>query len=216
VNTSPEIPEDIDYNYQLIEALNQLEEKYNDKIIILEYHRNVPDYEDPDHSIENESLYSKYIAHVQPDSKGVPDVFINGTTARVQGAYDAGSTTKIRLEEAIEPLLFRNSQFALEPKVEATSSGYNISVNIARLGENEANDILVKAVYISKDDDSFHQRVVRQISKSNIIAKIEAGEVKEVNFPTYQPFDQTRESVIFFVTSEDEIQVYQSIKVDLL
>jgi hypothetical protein len=216
VNTSSDIPPEIDYNYQLIDALNQLENKYRDKIIILEYHRNVQEYIDPDYSIENESLYSKYILHVAPGSKGVPDVFINGTTARIQGAFDAGGTTKIRLEQAIEPLLIRNSHFALEPKIESSSSGYNISVKIARLGENEANNILVKAVYISKDDDSYHQRVVKSISKSNIISKIEAGEVKEVNFPSYQPFDQNRESVIFFVTSEDEVQVYQSIKVDLL
>lgn len=216
VNTSSAIPEEIDYNYQLIDALNQLEKKYQDQIIILEYHRNVQEYSDPDHSIENESLYSKYISHVEPGSKGVPDVFINGTTARIQGAYNAGGTTRVRLEQAIEPLLIRNSHFALEPKINPSSSGYQISVKIARLGENAANDILVKAVYISKDDDNFHQRVVKHISKSNIITKIEAGEVTEVNFPAYQPFDQNRESVIFFVTSEDEVQIYQSIRVDLL
>jgi hypothetical protein len=212
VNTNTEIP--FDYNFQLITALNQLEDKYGDKIIILEYHRNVQEYDDPNHSIENESLYSKYILHIEPESKGVPDVFINGTTARIQGAYDAQGTTKIRLEQAIEPLLITNSRFALEPRIVASSSGYNISVKIARLGEDVANDILIKAVYISKDDDKFHQRVVKQISKSNIIDNIEAGEVKEVNFPHYQPFDQNRESVIFFVTSDDEVQVYQSIKVD--
>ena len=216
VNTSSQIPEEIDYNYQLIDALNQLENKYQDQIIILEYHRNVPQYTDPDHSIENENLYSKYIANIQPGSKGVPDVFVNGTTARIQGAYDANGTTKIRIEQAIEPLFIRNSHFALEPIIETSSSGYNISVKVARLGENAANDILVKVVYISKDDDNFHQRVVKHISKSNIITKIEAGEVIEVNFPAYQPSDQNRKSVIFFVTSENEVQVYQSIKVDLL
>ena len=213
VNTDTLIP--FDYNFQLLEALNQLESKYEHQIVILEYHRNVQNYVDPDHSIENEALYTKYVDYAQPDSKGVPDVFINGTTARVQGAYDATGSTKIRLEQAIEPLLIRNSSYAIEPKINKISAGYEISTIIARLGNSSGMNLLVKAVIISQDDNEYQRRVVKLISKSNVITEIEPGEIKEVNFPVYQKTDQNPESIIFFITSDDEVRVYQTLKVDL-
>jgi len=213
VNTNIEIP--FDYNFQLLEALNQLESKYEHQIVILEYHRNVQNYIDPDHSIENEALYTKYVDYAQPDSKGVPDVFINGTKVRVQGAYDAAGSTKIRLEQAIEPLLIRNSSYAIEPKINKISAGYEISAIIARLGTSTGINLLVKAVFISQDENEYQRRVVKLIYKSNVITEIEPGEIKEVNFPVYQKIDQNPGSVIFFITSDDEVQIYQTLKVDL-
>ena len=68
---------------------------------------------------------------------------------------------------------------------------------------------------ISQDDNEYQHRVVKLISKSNVITEIEPGEIKEVNFPVYQKTDQNPESIIFFITSDDEVRVYQTLKVDL-
>ncbi len=213
VNTNPEIP--FDYNFEMLMALNDLKSKYGVQITILEYHRNVQDYTDPYHSIENEALYTKYVAGVDPGSKGVPDVFINGTVDRVQGAFDGTGSTKIRLEQAIAPLLMQNTFYAIEPGINKTEAGYEISAIIARLGTSDGSNLLVKAVVVSEEDQTYHRRVVKLISKSNVISHISAGEIKEIDFPTYQPENQNPASVVYFITSEDETVVYQCTKVDL-
>ncbi len=213
VNTNESIP--FDYNFQLLAALNQLENKYRDQIVILEYHRNVQNYLDPFHAIENEALYTKYVDIFDPGSKGVPDVFINGTADRVQGAYDGSGSTRIRLEQSIEPLLIKNSLFAIEPRISKSDADYELSATIARLGKSPAKDILVKAVVISREDEQYLRRVVKLIFKSNVISEIEAGELKEIDFPLFQKEDTHPGSVVFFITSEDESSIFQSIKADL-
>jgi hypothetical protein len=212
LNTNEDIPED--YNSQMIIALNRLAAKYEDKINIIEYHRNVGTYPDSLHVIENENLYSKYINYFEPGSEGVPDLFINGTGARIQGAFEAVKT-QVRIEQALEPYLIENCYFALEPIVTITPGRVGLATKIARLGTTSEKNILVKAVVMSFKDSPYHQRVVREIKKSNIIEQIYSGEVKEIAFTDFEFESSEQLSVIFQITSADELRIYQSKKVSI-
>jgi hypothetical protein len=169
-------------------------------------------YSDTFHLTENENLYTRYINYLDPGSRGVPDLFINGTVARVQGAFDA-LNTRIRIEKVLEPFLIDNCYYALEPNISDEPGRLKLSTRIARLGSRSGEDILVKAVVIRFIGSPDHQRVVRAVKKSNLIERIGPGEVKEVAFADYEYQPPEQLSVVFLVTSGDELDIYQSVKV---
>lgn len=202
------------YNQYVLSALDQLKQKYAGQITIAEYHRNVPGNIDSLHLVENEFLYNNYVEAYAPDTKGVPDVFFNGIDGRVQGASSVASAA-LRLEEALQTLLLQNSFFTLEPQMTISEDQLNLSVKLARLGTDPAENILVKAILIEKIDDQFLKRVVRLILKSDIIPAISAGEVITLQFETVDIQTNSVYGLILNVTSENELTVYQSFEVNL-
>jgi len=210
VNTNNEF----EYNQYMLEAVDLLAAKYPNKLTVVQYHRNAGSIEDPFHLAVNEFLYEKYIAALQTGDKGVPDVFMNGIATRIQGASST-SGALFRLEEAIQPLLVENSYFTIEAEVKRNNSDVAISCRIARLGSAEINDILVKAIVVEKVDNLVHKRVVRAILKSNVISKFSPGEIKEIKFDKYSEISNSDLKVILSITSEDELQIYQSEEVEV-
>jgi hypothetical protein len=212
VNTTDSIFND--YNRHLLLALNDFKADYNEKITIAEHHRKINNqYDDGYVLINSEILYDNYFQGFANGIKGVPDVFINGIEARVQGASSPASVL-FRLQQAIDSLVSKNSFFTIEPDIIKDGNEYNISATIARLGSTDAEDILLKAIITTEFDNNLHQRVVTEILKSQVISKFANGEIKEVNLGDVS-ISQYESKVIFMITSEDELDVWQSLKVDL-
>jgi hypothetical protein len=217
VNTSDSLINN-QYNSFLLEALDQLENIYSEKITIAEYHRSIfPQYPDTLSTIANEILYGYYFDYFwnlnNNTVKGVPDVYINGTEARIQGASST-ATVLFRLQEVLDPMISQNGYFTIEPNITKDGNEYKISAKIARLGSTNAEDIILKAVIISKFDNGLHERVVTEYLKSQDISSISNGEIKNVDLGEV-PDPPVSTKVIIMVTSEDELQVFQSLEVDL-
>ena len=216
VNTNDTLP--YPYNEYLLDALDQLEDNYADKITIAEYHRSIlPEYPDTLSTNDNEILYGYYFDYFWDLNnnavKGVPDVYINGVSARVQGASSTASAL-FRLQEVLNPMVSQNSYFTIEPLITQDGNDYKISAKIARLGSTDAEHIIMKAVIISKYDNGLHERVVTEYLKSQEIENISNGEIKEINIGE-TPISQLESKVIFMITSEDELQVFQSLSVSI-
>jgi hypothetical protein len=205
VNTNNELS----YNQNMLNALDLLDEKYPDKLTIMQYHRHVGPNLDSLHEDLNEILYDSYVNEYQAGSKGVPDVFINGSATRIQGATSVANAL-FRLEEAIQPLLVQNGYFTLELKLSRNNSEVTFSAKIARLGSSPIDNILVKALIVENIDNQLHKRVVRDMQKSSVISNMSPGEIKEINFDSYQDSSNSDLKFVCIVTSEDELNIYQS------
>jgi len=214
VNTNDSLIQINPYNEYLLDALDQLESIYGERITIAEYHRKINnDYPDGYDSNENEILYNTYFQGINSGIKGIPDVFINGIEARVQGA-SSQSTVLFRLQQVLDPMMSQNGYFTIEPNITEDGNEFNISAKIARLGSTNAENIIMKAVVISQFDNGLHERVVTDLLKSQEIDNISNGEIKEVSIGDISSI-QNQTDVIFMVTSVDELQIFQSIKVHL-
>jgi len=211
VNTNPSAPHSL--NDTLLLALDQIYNDHRSKLSVLEYHRNTTYFTDPFYDISNENLYDIYTGNV---GEGVPDVFINGTAARIQGASTIQNSI-FRLEQALQPFLIENSYFTIEPTVAEANNQIDISAEVARLGSTEAENIILKAVVIYLIDDDLLKRVAFGIGKSTIIDNIENGEMKEINIDPINKatFQYSNYSVVLMITSEDEKNIYQSVKVEI-
>jgi hypothetical protein len=215
VNTCDSLP--YSYNQDMLIALHGLENEYDNKITIVEYHRNTgvnQEYIDQYHLPEAENLYEKYI-DIYGGPKGVPDVFFN-VRNRVQGVYNLADTEE-RLEKELQSLLNENSYFTIEPEITKRDNEIDINVTIARLGSKNARDIKVKVIIIERMYGQYIMRVVRKILVSSTIDLLAHGGTKEVHFDPVPMDDQWGSDleVVCNVISEDELDIYQSIKKEI-
>ena len=212
VNTTDSIPNA--FNEYLLDALDELESSYSDKILISVNNRRIKNNFFYGYFIKDiELLYETYFQGYDSGVRGVPDVYINGIEARIQGA-SSQSTVLFRLEEVLNSLITSNSYFTIESNIIQDGNEYKISAKIARLGSTNEENIKVKAIIVSKYDNDLHERVVTDILKSQDIGNISNGEIKEIDLGEV-PATSIDSDVIFMITSDDELQVFQSIKVDL-
>lgn len=216
VNTTDSLLLTHPYNAHLLDALDELETIYADKISIAEHHRKINGNFDDGYIFDNNSsefLYNTYFLGYNEGVKGVPDVFINGIKARVQGASSASSVL-FRLQQVIDSLITKNTSFTIEPGISSSGNGYNLSAKVARLGSTNAENLLLKAIIINQFDNDLHERVVTHILKSQDINNIANGEIKDINLGEVQNM-QNNSSAIFMISSVDELQVFQSTKVEI-
>ncbi len=202
------------YNQWALQALDSIKVIYGDKILIAEYHRNTDQYTDDYFKDKFELLYEKYVKNSYLNIKGVPDIFINGTTQRVQGAASvSGVTTRLNL--ILSELVILNNYFTLEPAaININSTELTASCKIACLGNQSAENLLLRMILIQKVNSLELKRVVNDLEKSIIISRLEAGEITTTNFNPIR-ISQRPDKIIFSLTSSDELIVYQNIKVDL-
>jgi hypothetical protein len=201
------------YNQYMISALQTIAGRYPGKIVFMEYHRNTTHFTDDLAIPENEILYENYLDEFD-DLKGVPDVFINGSVARVKGASSIEAAVE-RIDNAIQDLLIENTFFTIEPSVKRTNSRISISTKIARLGSESISDVIVRVTVTEQLDTDLKSRVVRSIENSNLIPRLEPGEQKEINYSDVTLSSANKFHVIFTITSDQNMIVHQSKEVDV-
>lgn len=198
------------YNLWALQALDSIKELYGKRVVIAEYHRDSSPYASP----VFENLYDKYVDNSTDIIKGVPDIFLNGVSARVQGASAAASVVS-RLNAFLSDWVVRNNYFTLEAEdVKWDDSEISAACRIARLGSEPAEDILLKMIALKQVNSGQLKRVALGIEKSVVISKIEAGEIKTEDFEMGN-LSSRPDKVIFCLTSSDELHVYQSIEVNI-
>jgi hypothetical protein len=203
-----------DYNRWALQALDSIRQQYRSDIIIAEYHRDTQQYADPYSNSIFELLYEKYVAHSDPAIKGVPDIFINGISQRVQGASGV-SAVMSRLNAILSDMIIVNSYFTLEPgNIHVSDSEISATCKIARLGNQSAEDLLLRLIAVHAYNSGELKRVVTNLVKSDIISRLNAGEIKTVVFDAV-PISIRPSALIFSLTSADELIVYQNIRVVL-
>jgi hypothetical protein len=165
-----------------VDALDSLAGVYSDRLVIAEVHRNVQQYTTPYHRSENEILYDQYLAALGSDQKGVPDVFVNGTEARIQGAASL-EFAFFRIQQAVLAFLSDESAFSLDIRADTNAEGVTPVVSVARLGDQDATDLVVKAMLICRTSEPRIRRVVLGTSKSAFVPLLKHGEFRTLELP---------------------------------
>ena len=213
VNLEPGLPLEI-CGY-MVDALDSLASLYPDQVVIAEYHRNVKNFPTPFHRAENEILYQHYwdaLDSTVRGMKGIPDVFINGTEARVQGASDKASAF-FRLQQAV---LSRASDAGLYTiEIEASVSGSQITpqVTLARLGNSDAENLLVKAVLVSRIAFPRYTRVVSGAVTGTVIDRLNRGQIMKITLPSMQSDASVPRELIACVCDRDQKTIFEVKKV---
>lgn len=200
-----------EYNEYMLSALQTIVNRYPGKFTLLQYHRYTSSDTDSLAIPENESLYEQYVNKFDA-LKGVPDVFINGSVDRIKGASSIENAIE-RVDNAIQPLLIENTFFTIEPTVTRTNSKISISTKIARLGSESISDIIIRATVTEQIDSGIYTRVVRHMENSNLIPRLQRGEQKEIKYSDVTIESGADLQVIFTVTSNQSLIVYQSVEV---
>ena len=200
-------------NEYALQALDSLSTFYKSRIIIAEYHRNTAEYSDAYHTEKNELLYQHYVSQFD-NFKGVPDIFINGTRQRIQGASSA-SYSIFRLEEALQEEMLKNAYFLLQPAYSREGNTISPLIRIARLGRQPVRQIIIKALIVSHISAPFLERVVRSAVESQIISQLSPGEQKQITLPEMRIDDGSVNSLIVYVTNADATEIYQCESVNI-
>jgi hypothetical protein len=188
----------------MLDALRELKAKYGTAIVLCEYHRKLENYYDPYATPDNDLLYANYT-----DVKGVPDVFINGASVRIQGS--SGSENSLfRLETALQDLLHKSSYFTFEPELNRDGNTVHLRVIMARLGSKSVQNIIVKAVLKEKIDDRYHCNVVRKVMQSPVIERMSPGDIQSLVFDAFDIEQSGTFSLVLLVSSAEKIEHYQT------
>jgi hypothetical protein len=214
VNTNAQLADSVQYNQNMLTALYQLQIKYDTKITVAVHHRNLASYQDPLAIFESEDVYLRYLQTEDEPVKGVPDVFINGSDTRIQGATTS-TNALYRLETALQPLLIANSYFTIEPEVHLNNGTLSCKLTIARLGDSASDDILAKMLVLQDVGNQWERNAVRAMRRSNLIPEILPGDRKEISFSDVTGLETHPTRVVISVVSEDEYTIFQSIRVEL-
>jgi hypothetical protein len=211
VNTNNPFP----YNLWTLEALDSIKSIYGSNAVIIEYHQDTQQFTDPySNTLIFEPLYEKYVQNSTPNVKGVPDVFIMGSGQRVQGASSTNSVLT-RLNSILTPLVVLNTYYTLEPaNINISGNQLSMSCKVARLGNQSAANLSLRAILLRQVNSQELKRVALDIVKADNIARLEAGEIRTVDFDPFE-FIERPDWIIFSLTSSNELMVYQNIKVNL-
>ncbi|GEM_PF-2001912 len=197
----------LQFNQFALGALDSIVQQNRDRVVVVEYHRNTRDYDDPFHLPQNESLYQNYVNRFD-GMVGVPDVFFNISEARVQGASSVGNSF-IRFNDALSPLLNRSSEFALEINYLLDGSSVIPEIIVAKLGTSDANKFVIKAILISEIDQAFLKRVVVDFTRQEVGA-LAHGEFTTYNLPPLNmAMPQYQHSLVVYITDFGNSRVFQ-------
>ncbi|KAA0227708.1 hypothetical protein EDS67_14110 [candidate division KSB1 bacterium] len=151
----------------------------SDQIIIVEHHLPSANYNDSYALQESADRYNN-LAAADP---GVPDVFFNGTLARLQGASSAHTAAQ-RYRAALQNESGKIAYFTLEAKKSIAETGIEINATIARLGDSPASQFAVTAVVWEDLGLAGHRHVVRKVFSPEAVNGLAAGDTRTVRFAT--------------------------------
>jgi len=178
-------------------ALDSLANVFStDALIIAEHH--LPSTSFVDQNALAESL-ERY-ANLTAVNRGVPDVFFNGSSTRVQGASSM-QTALARYRDTIDRIAGAVSHFTIEADKKTSGARIDLDVTIARLGDREFSQFSVCAVIWEDLGTSHRHRVVRKVVAHQIFNSIAPGEKKVMSFSAQVPvaLDPGRLSAAVFV-----------------
>jgi hypothetical protein len=152
------------------------------QVVIVEHHLPSAKFADAAALPESAARY-KILTTADP---AVPDIFLNGTQNRVQGASSA-SAALFRYRNAIQAEIDKVAHFTVEAKATIAASQIEIEVTVARLGSDSFSQFAVTAMIAEDLGRPGLHHVVRKILLPESFSGIAAGERKSVHFTASLP-----------------------------
>jgi len=172
-----------DYCEQALIALEQISEsaEFKNRICVIEYHLDLTSvgFSDPLGLAVCNDRYHQYVPN--RNDRGVPDAFFNGLTNRVQGASSM-QQIKNHYLEVLNNLTGKKSYFKIEASKNIVGASIEIEAKIARLGNSGKDDVTVQVVLFDDRGLQGQRNVVRNIFPAQSIQRINAGEVRTMQF----------------------------------
>ena len=190
----------VQYCANALDGLMNLEAEFgNSQLIILEYHYNEVTWQD-EYAIQEANVRYNELA---PSSYGFPDVFFNGADSRIQGAYSAESAYQ-RYRDEFGDELNTAGLYTIEAQVSTSSNQTTVNVSVARLGNTSVSNISIHAVVVHDMGDDRHRHVVKSVLLSQMINRLEAGEIEDVTFTFPTSLSSANNaSLVLFVYDEN-------------
>lgn len=194
-------------------GLDQLTREYNSpKVLYLEHHVAKTVSTDP---LALDASLSRYLALVpQTAQQGLPDVFFNGSTERVQGASSAARAYQ-RYLDALKNQLSGSSFFTIEAVVQDSGDHMTFYVQFAPLGQKSASKASIYLV-LAEEKTSAHP-VVRSIVLAETFDEIPAGKIINMTKSLTVKSDWQKSNLKAFVVIQNNrtCEVLTSAEVDI-
>ena len=207
---------EVEYSDWAVQGLSNLAAIYGEDIVIAEYHRDLDGNNDPyDDSTTVEkfkNLHTKYVGQ-NPIQRAIPDVFINGADNRIPGASDANSVNE-QASGIVENLLTQKNYYRIEPAIESNGGDISVSCRIARLGNESAEGLKLRLIFIKDYQQQYLNRVVMDMTLAEQVPDIERGGYEEIDLGSFS-LGSAPTSVITALLSTDERTVLQCVKQDI-
>jgi hypothetical protein len=198
---------------EALAGLDQLMREYNShNFIYLEHHVAKTPSTDP---LALETSLARYLTFVpQATQQGLPDVFFNGSAARVQGASTA-SLAYQRYREQLEGQLSEKSFFTIEATARMLQDQVVLSSRIARLGRHDASDVIVYDI-LAETLQAKHP-VVRAIVPVKTFDTIQCGEIKSMSTMIALNVEWQKSQLVAYIVIQDNqtFEVLASTRVDI-
>ena len=164
------------------------------QVVIVEHHLPHPNFADAYALAESRDRYHDLTA----TDLGVPDVFLNGTAVRVQGASNEANAL-LRYRNAIDAEAGKTAFFTIEAKKNVNGSALTVDVAIARLGSSDFGSFSVLAIAFEDLREAGHHRVTRKVFPRQNFSGLRAGERKNAQLAVSAIANAERLSVIVLV-----------------
>jgi len=142
----------------------------------------------------------------------MPDVFINGTEARIQGASDKASAF-FRLQQAVLARASDIGRYTIELEASVSAGRVTPQVTLARLGDSDAENLLVKAVLVSRIASPRYTRVVSGAVTGTVIDRLNRGQIMKITLPSMQSDASVPRELIACVCDRDQRTIFEVEKV---
>ena len=210
VNTSAAIPGG--YSEMAEAGLDEVQRFYGDKVIIVEYHRDIKGYDDPFNTsttnIRFTQLHEAYTTG-QEIPRAVPDIFINGSERRVSGASSAATVAEQVRQKTAEISEGKN-YLSIDIEAELLHSAeIQVTCRIASLGNKAAENKKLRLIYLTKGANNSGGRTVQDLVMVEKMPDISKGGIVKVTFDSYL-FTEKPDKIVVAVTSGDGLHIIQA------
>jgi hypothetical protein len=167
------------YSNYALDALENLSDDYKNSVIVLEYHVNSSIGDD---SLATEENYKRYKEYEMNESKrAVPDIYISGDFARIQGASSVDAAQD-RYLEVLPTAINEVSNFTIEAQATLKAMELQINVSVAQLGKDDAQNVLINGVIVRDYYTKNQRQVVSRFTLLEAISTLEAGTIQTFKF----------------------------------
>lgn len=161
------------------QALYDLKQEYEDKVIILEYHMLLADTSKKD-TLATGDNQLRYQNEYKPGTapRAFPHAFFNGKHTDIQGA-SSFETARQRYKIILDTLTVKKVKLYGDAKKSFEDNTLKINCKIARYGDKKISDLLIEYIVI-ENLGNLTWYTVRKILSPESIAEILPGDVYEL------------------------------------